>query len=132
MENKAKIRYESSPEKENILKNIVSEIKTFKEFLIKQILIPKNIKDNCENMMKGINEKNICPSPKPMGQKKILSKNTELTTDSQETRMDIEVAGSNQLIDSLSTKASNNIKSSIESKNLNICNTNMIFFADKK
>ena len=81
--------------------------------------------------MKGINGKNIYPSPKPLGQKKILSKNTELTTDSQETRMDIEVAGSNQLIDSLSTKASNSIKSSIESNNLNICNINMIFFPDK-
>ena len=35
MENKAKTRYESSPEKENILKNKVSQIKNFKEFLIK-------------------------------------------------------------------------------------------------
>ena len=35
MENKPKTRYESSPEKEHILKNKVSDIKTFKEFLNK-------------------------------------------------------------------------------------------------
>ena len=33
MENKPKKRYESSPDKEHLLKNKVSEIKTFKEFL---------------------------------------------------------------------------------------------------
>ena len=81
--------------------------------------------------MQEINDKNICPLEKPFHQKNISSKNSELKTESQETNMEIEVAGSNQLIGSLSTQASNNIKSSIESKNLNICNTNMIFFPDK-
>ena len=46
--------------------------------------------------------------------------------------MEIEVTSSNQLIGSVSTQASNNIKSPIEQKNLNICNTNMIFFPQKK
>ena len=32
MENRAKTRYESSPDKDNLLKNKVSEIKTFKKF----------------------------------------------------------------------------------------------------
>ena len=32
MENKPKTRYESSPDKEHLLKNKVSEIKAFKEF----------------------------------------------------------------------------------------------------
>ena len=33
MENKPKTRYELSPDKDHVLKNKVSEIKTFKEFL---------------------------------------------------------------------------------------------------
>ena len=82
-------------------------------------------------MIQEINGKNICPSPKAFGQKNISSKNQNITTESQETKMEIEETGSNQLIGSLSTQASNNIKSSIESKNLNICNTNMIFIPDK-
>ena len=82
-------------------------------------------------MIEEINAKNICPSGKPFGQNNISSKNSKITTESQETKMEIEVAGSNQLIGSLSTQASNNIKSSIESQNLNICKTNMIFFPDE-
>ena len=82
-------------------------------------------------MIQEINGKNICPSPKDFGHKNISSKNQNITTESQETKMEIEETGSNQLIGSLSTQASNNIKSSIESKNLNICNTNMIFIPDK-
>ena len=82
-------------------------------------------------MIQEINGKNISPSAKAFGEKNISKKNPQLTTESQETKMEIESAGSNQLIGSLSTQASNNIKSSIESKNLNICNTNMIFFPDK-
>ena len=82
-------------------------------------------------MIQEINGKNISPSPKAFGQKNISSKNQNITTESQETKMEIEETGSNQLIGSLSTQASNNIKSSIESKNLNICNTNMIFIPDK-
>ena len=35
MENKPKTRYESSPDKDHLLKNKVSEIKTFKDFLKK-------------------------------------------------------------------------------------------------
>ena len=82
-------------------------------------------------MIQQIKDKNICPSPKPFSQKNISSKNPQLTTESQETKMEIELAGSNQLTGSLSTQASNNIKSSIESKNLNIYNSNMIFFPEK-
>ena len=82
-------------------------------------------------MIQEINGKKICPSPKDFGHKNISSKNQNITTESQETKMEIEETGSNQLIGSLSTQASNNIKSSIESKNLNICNTNMIFIPDK-
>ena len=93
--------------------------------------MPKNIKDNCENMIQEINGLNIFPPQNTsFGQKNISSKNPKLITESQETKMEIEVAGSNQLNGSLSTQASNNIKSSIESQNLNICNTNMIFFPD--
>ena len=83
-------------------------------------------------MIQEINGKNICPSPKDFGHKNISSKNQNITTESQETKMEIEVTSSNQLIGSVSTQASNNIKSPIEQKNLNICNTNMIFFPQKK
>ena len=82
-------------------------------------------------MIQEINGKNVPPSTKPFGQKNISSKNQKSTTESEEIKMEIEVGGSNQLMESLSTQASNNIKSSIESKNLNICNTNMVFFPDK-
>ena len=46
---------------------------------------------------------------------------------------EIKVIHSNQLKGSLSTQASNNINSinfTLESKNLNICNTNNIFFPE--
>ena len=82
-------------------------------------------------MTQETNDKNICPSPRALGQKNMSSKNQDITIKSQKTKMEIEESGSNQLIGSLSTQASNNIKSSIESKNLNICNTNMIFFPYK-
>ena len=82
-------------------------------------------------MIQEINGKNVPPSTKPFGQNNISSKNQKSTTESEEIKMEIEVGGSNQLIGSLSTQSSNNIKSSIESKNLNICNTNMVFFPDK-
>ena len=82
-------------------------------------------------MIQEINGKNVPPSTKPFGQNNISSKNQKSTTESEEIKMEIEVGGSNQLMESLSTQASNNIKSSIESKNLNICNTNMVFFPDK-
>ena len=47
--------------------------------------------------------------------------------------MNIEEEDSNQLKNSYSTQASNNMKSIVESKNLNlnICNTNTIFFPEK-
>ena len=82
-------------------------------------------------MIQEINGKNVPPSTKPFGQNNISSKNQKSTTESEEIKMEIEVGGSNQLMESLSTQASNNIKSSIESRNLNICNTNMIFIPDK-
>ena len=82
-------------------------------------------------MIQEINGKNVSISTKPFGQNNISSKNKKSTTESEEIKMEIEVGGSNQLMESLSTQASNNIKSSIESKNLNICNTNMVFFPDK-
>ena len=82
-------------------------------------------------MIQEINGKNVSISTKPFGQNNISSKNQKSTTESEEIKMEIEVGGSNQLMESLSTQASNNIKSSIESKNLNICNTNMVFFPDK-
>ena len=49
------------------------------------------------------------------------------------TKMNIEEEDSNQLKNSYSTQASNNMKSIVESKNLNlnICNTNTIFFPEK-
>ena len=82
-------------------------------------------------MIQEINGKIVSISTKPFGQNNISSKNKKSTTESEEIKMEIEVGGSNQLMESLSTQASNNIKSSIESKNLNICNTNMVFFPDK-
>ena len=57
----------------------------------------------------------------------ISENNQKLTTESKESKMEIEVASSNQLYGSLSTQDSNNIRSSLDSKNLNICNTNLIF-----
>ena len=58
----------------------------------------------------------------------ISQNHQKLTTESKNLKMEIEVADSNQLYDSLSTQDSNNIKSFLDSKNLNICNTNIIFF----
>ena len=58
----------------------------------------------------------------------ISQNHQKLTTESKNLKMEIEVADSNQLYDSLSTQDSNNIKSFLDSKNLNICNTNLIFF----
>ena len=136
MENKSRTRYDASPEKENFHKNKVSFIPNFKQFSQKQILFPKNISDNNENIIQEINDKNASPLSKQIlqnkHQKNISLNNRQLTTKSQETKMEIEVTSSNQLIGSVSTQASNNIKSPIEQKNLNICNTNMIFFPQKK
>ena len=58
----------------------------------------------------------------------ISQNHQKLTTESKNLKMEIEVADSNQLYDSLSTQDSNNIKSFLDSKNVNICNTNLIFF----
>ena len=46
--------------------------------------------------------------------------------------MDIELNDLNQLNGSVSTQSSNNIKSPLESKDLDICNTNTIFFPQNK
>ena len=48
----------------------------------------------------------------------------------EEIKMEIEVDNSNQLIGSLSTQASNKIKSSFDLKTLNICNTNTIIIPE--
>ena len=105
------------------------------------------MKNNCENMNQEINGKNYSPPRKPQIQKPCpknisgkLHKNknqkeckTNTMAESQESKMDIEATQSNQLTGSLSTQASNNINSinfTLESKNLNICNTNNIFFPD--
>ena len=95
-------------------------------------MLPKNIKSNNEHVLQEIDDKNSSPLSKQIFQNKcqqnISIKNQKLATKSKEVKMDIEVAGSNHLNGSVSTQASNNIKSSLEQKNLNICNTNMIFF----
>ena len=78
----------------------------------------------------------ICPKndsgklQKMNNKQKECQKNNNIQ-ENQDSKMDIEVTNSNNLIGSLSTQASNNINSinfSIESNNLNICNTNNIFF----
>ena len=60
--------------------------------------------------------------------KNISLNHRKLAAKSQENKMEIEVAISNQIIGSVATQDSNNTKSSMEPKNINICYTNMIFF----
>ena len=83
-------------------------------------------------MIQEENVKNASPLSKPLIQNKckqnISTNNQEITTESQETKMEIEITNSNQLIGSVSTQASNNIKSPLDQKNLNVCSTNTIFF----
>ena len=85
-------------------------------------------------MIQEKNGKNMSPTKKPQIKSicsnniNISQNNQKLTTESKNSKMEIEVASSNQLYGSLSTQDSNNIKSSLDSKNLNICNTNLIFF----
>ena len=83
-------------------------------------------------MIQEENDKNASPLSKPLIQNKCQQNNStnnqKITTESQETKMEIEITNSNQLIGSVSTQASNNIKSPLVQKNLNVCSTNMIFF----
>ena len=83
-------------------------------------------------MIQEENDKNASPLSKPLIQNKCQQNNStnnqKITTESQETKMEIEITNSNQLIGSVSTQASNNIKSPSDQKNLNVCSTNMIFF----
>ena len=83
-------------------------------------------------MIQEENDKNASPLSKPLIQNKcqqnISTNNQEITTENQETKMEIEITNSNQLIGSVSTQASNNIKSPLDQKNLNVCSANTIFF----
>lgn len=96
--------------------------------------MPKCIKTNSENKIQEINEGNF-PSPGESKIQKACTKNNiekhQKIEENKDSKMEIEVANSNQLIESVSTQASNNIKSSLDSKNLNICNTNIIFYPEK-
>ena len=67
---------------------------------------------------------NLCP--------KNISENNQKLTNAQDIKMDIELNDLNQLNGSVSTQSSNNIKSPLESKDLDICNTNTIFFPQNK
>ena len=152
MESKPKARHDTSPEKESLQKNKVRLFKNIIFYKKIQILIPKNIKDNNENIIQEKNDKNISPSRKHNSHracpkiisgkpKKDIEKSENLNsniTDCEEVKMDIEVNcsnKSNELTGSLSTNASNNNYFSKELKNLNnlnICsNTNIIFVPEK-
>ena len=67
---------------------------------------------------------NLCP--------KNISENNQKLTNAQDIKMDIELNDLSQLNGSVSTQSSNNIKSPLESKDLDICNTNTIFFPQNK
>ena len=69
--------------------------------------------------------KNLCP-------KQITQNSQKAITDSQDIKMDIEFNDLNQLNGSVSTQASNNITSPLESKDLNIYKTNNIIFPQNK
>ena len=152
MESKPKARYDPSPEKESLPKDKVRLFKNVIFYKTIQILIPKKLKDNNENIIQEKNDKNISPSRKHnshracpkiiSGKPKKDSEKSEIlnsnVTDCEEVKMDIEVNCSNQsneLAGSLSTNASNNNYFSKELKNLNnlnICsNTNIIFVPEK-
>ena len=85
-------------------------------------------------MIQEINEDNFPSVGEFKIQKDYVKNNLEKhqkITENEDSKMDIEVISSNQLNGSFSTQASNNIKSSLDSKNLNICNTNIIFYGEK-
>ena len=75
-------------------------------------------------MIQELNYKNTSPSDKQLIHnfcpQNISGKPSKFNTESQEAKMEIELLDSNQLNGSISTQASNNIKSSLDSKNLNI------------
>ena len=85
-------------------------------------------------MIQEINEDNfpIIGGPKIQKDydKNNLGKHQKIS-ENEDSKMDIEEINSNQLNGSFSTQASNNIKSSLDSKNLNIYNTNIIFYGEK-
>ena len=86
-------------------------------------------------MIQELNYKNTSPSDKQLIHnffpQNISGKSSKFNTESQEAKMETELLDSNQLNGSISTQASNNIKPSLDSKNLNICHTNRIFFQKK-
>ena len=86
-------------------------------------------------MIQEINKKNISPSTKQLINNfclnNISGKPPKFNTENQEAKMEIELLDSNQLNGSVSTQASNTIKYSLDSKNLNICITNRFFFQKK-
>ena len=103
------------------------------------------MKNNCEDMNQEINGKIYSspkkpqiqnPCPKNISGKLNKNKNQKeckANTMAESQESEIKVIYSNQLKGSLSTQASNNINSinfTLESKNLNICNTNNIFFPE--
>ncbi len=86
-------------------------------------------------MIQEINKKNISPSTKQLINNfcpnNISGKPPKFNMENQEAKMEIELLDSNQLNGSVSTQASNTIKYSLDSKNLNICITNRFFFQKK-
>ena len=87
--------------------------------------MPKNI--DSQNNIQVLNNDNYSLSKDLQIQKSCFNNISQ----SQETKMDIELGASNHLNGSVSTQASNNIKSSMESKNMNISETNIIFLPKK-
>ena len=83
-------------------------------------------------MIQEVNDNNTSTTSKQKLQNNFQRNNSlncqKLIAKSQKNEMGIEVASSNQLIGFVSTQDSNYIKSRMEPKNLNIYNTNMIFF----
>ena len=76
-------------------------------------------------MIQKVNDKNTSTISKQKLQKSCQRNNSLnypqlLIAKSQENKIEIEVASSNQFFDSLSTQDSNYIKSSMEQKNLNV------------
>ena len=85
-------------------------------------------------MIQDINEDNFPILGGPKIQKDYDKNNLrkhQKISENEDSKMDIEEINSTQLNGSFSTQASNNIKSSLDSKNLNIYNTNIIFYGEK-
>ena len=95
MENMPSTRYESLSDKECHNLNKVSNYKIFKRSFNKiQIILPKNIKNNSENMIQETNHKELSPPQKQQSKnlcpKQISQNSQKAITDSQDIKMDIE------------------------------------------